>query len=163
MSEPNEPVDTANGPVSGTREPSADAPKMKPSENVSPAETTSPRDNGERGEQWRRDLALIALLLGVTGFLGVHVWVTRFGRGDEDIQVRVGSSDYKVDVNAASELELTLLPGIGPGLARRIAETRTRVGRFNGPEDLRKIRGIGPKTLEAMLPAVRFGPPSAEE
>jgi competence protein ComEA len=50
----------------------------------------------------------------------------------------------KLDVNAASEQELDSLPGIGPVLARRIVAARP----FNSADDLRRVRGIGPKKYE---------------
>ncbi|MBA3546245.1 MAG: helix-hairpin-helix domain-containing protein [Nannocystis sp.] len=44
-----------------------------------------------------------------------------------------------VDVNRASLLELESLPGIGPVLARRIADARP----FDRVDDLRRVAGIG--------------------
>ena len=44
-----------------------------------------------------------------------------------------------VDVNHASLLELESLPGIGPVLARRIADARP----FDRVDDLRRVSGIG--------------------
>ena len=51
-----------------------------------------------------------------------------------------------VDVNTASAEALQTLPGIGPALAARIVEHREKNGRFRSPDDLRKVRGIGPAT-----------------
>ena len=42
-----------------------------------------------------------------------------------------------------------LLPGIGPVLADRIVETRRREGGIRELEDLLKVPGIGPRTIEA--------------
>ncbi|MFC1791103.1 ComEA family DNA-binding protein [Gemmatimonadota bacterium] len=53
----------------------------------------------------------------------------------------------RVDLNRASSQELQTLTGIGPALARRILESRARDGPFRGPEDLLRVRGIGPATL----------------
>lgn len=57
----------------------------------------------------------------------------------------------KVDINAASTLELTKLPGVGPALATRIAEYRDKRP-FEKVEDLQRVRGIGPAKLEKMRP-----------
>jgi competence protein ComEA len=54
----------------------------------------------------------------------------------------------RVDVNRAGSDELETLPGIGPELALRIIEDRRKTGLFLKPEDLLRIRGIGPVTLE---------------
>jgi competence protein ComEA len=59
---------------------------------------------------------------------------------------------FEVDFNKADVPELMQLPGIGPALAQRIVESRKTDGPFSGLEDLRRVRGIGPKTLEQIRP-----------
>ena len=51
-----------------------------------------------------------------------------------------------VRINSASASELQQLPGIGPALAQRIVETRSR-GRFASVEDLLRVPGIGKAKL----------------
>jgi competence protein ComEA len=58
----------------------------------------------------------------------------------------------QIDVNAADWAELSLLPGIGEQLAKRIVADRTANGPFRDWDDLLRVRGIGPKTLEGMKP-----------
>ena len=55
-----------------------------------------------------------------------------------------------VDVNRATVEELARLPHVGPALATRIVASRTARGRFQTPEELRHVKGIGPKTYEAL-------------
>lgn len=55
-----------------------------------------------------------------------------------------------LDVNRAAVAELAALPGVGPGLAQRIVEERARRGRFDSPEALRYVLGMGPKKLAAI-------------
>jgi competence protein ComEA len=50
----------------------------------------------------------------------------------------------RVDLNAASAAELDALPGIGPVLAQRIVEHRTRNGPFESVAQLDDVPGIGP-------------------
>ena len=71
-----------------------------------------------------------------------------------------GWPDMRIDINAADAPALTLLPGIGPTLARRIVESRRAEGPFLDHDDLQRVRGIGPKTLEGMRPYLRPMPPA---
>ncbi|MGY1846042.1 MULTISPECIES: helix-hairpin-helix domain-containing protein [unclassified Blastococcus] len=50
----------------------------------------------------------------------------------------------RVDLNTAGVAELDALPGIGPVLAQRIVEHRTRSGGFRSVEELDDVPGIGP-------------------
>ena len=55
-----------------------------------------------------------------------------------------------LDLNRATVDELARLPGVGPSLARRILDERERRGRFDSPEALRQVMGVGPKKLAAL-------------
>jgi DNA uptake protein ComE-like DNA-binding protein len=54
----------------------------------------------------------------------------------------------KFAINAATEKELRLIPGIGPVMARRIIDARP----FRSADDLRKVNGIGDKKYETIRP-----------
>lgn len=62
-----------------------------------------------------------------------------------------------LDVNRAEAAELARLPGVGAGLAQRIVEERERRGRFDSPEALRYVLGMGPKKLAAIRPFITAG------
>ena len=62
----------------------------------------------------------------------------------------------RIDVNRALAADLELLPGVGPTLARRIVEQRDAHGGFANAEDLLRVRGIGPRTLERLRPLLAF-------
>jgi competence protein ComEA len=61
-----------------------------------------------------------------------------------------------IDINTATETELTQLPGVGPSLARRIVEYRTANGPFQLPDDLQNVSGIGASKFAKMEPYIRI-------
>jgi competence protein ComEA len=63
------------------------------------------------------------------------------------------SDDGVVNLNDASEDELTRLPGIGPGKARAIAEHR-HAHPFRRIDELTKVKGIGRKTFGRLRPYI---------
>jgi competence protein ComEA len=56
-----------------------------------------------------------------------------------------------MDINTAGYKELVSLPGIGPAKAAAIIDYRTSHGSFDSPDDLKKVKGIGAKTVEKVL------------
>ena len=60
-----------------------------------------------------------------------------------------------LDPNTASRDELMLLPGVGEVLATRIIEGRSD-GTYAQSQDLLRVKGISPKTLESMTASLRF-------
>lgn len=64
--------------------------------------------------------------------------------------------DGKLLINQADESKFTELPGIGPVLAKRISEDRNMNGPYRRIEDLRRVKGIGPKKIEALRGKVIF-------
>ena len=58
----------------------------------------------------------------------------------------------RVDINKASLLEISELPGISDNIAAAMVEERDRLGRFHSPEDLLGVKGIKAKRLQKILP-----------
>jgi len=54
----------------------------------------------------------------------------------------------KININKAQVTELTQLKRIGPKIGKRIVEYRENYGPFVLPEDIMKVKGIGPKTFK---------------
>ena len=61
------------------------------------------------------------------------------------------SASGLINVNTAPSEDLENLPGIGPVLAQWIIEARP----FSSVDDLRRVTGIGPATVERLRPLVR--------
>lgn len=55
-----------------------------------------------------------------------------------------------IDLNEATEEELQALPGIGPGLARRLLEDRERNGPFRSVDEVARVRGLGTARVAAL-------------
>ncbi|MFN3974257.1 MAG: ComEA family DNA-binding protein [Dehalococcoidia bacterium] len=86
---------------------------------------------------------------------GEKVTVPLAGRGGQAQEVTISAKDSTLlDLNTADAQALEALPGIGSVLAQRIVEFRTRYGPFTQVDDLLKVQGIGPKTLERLRPLV---------
>ena len=66
------------------------------------------------------------------------------------------SPNLKIDINHASATELQQLPSVGPVLSQRIIEAREKTP-FRTVDELRRVNGIGPKTLEKIRPFVTVG------
>jgi competence protein ComEA len=59
---------------------------------------------------------------------------------------------FQVDVNKADWPELIQLPGVGRTLAERLVAERQQNGAYRDVDDLRRVAGIGPRTLERIKP-----------
>lgn len=71
------------------------------------------------------------------------------------------TADGKVILNAASADELTKLPGVGMKRAQAIVALRTKLKRFKHATDLLRVKGIGPRGLQRMLPHLVLDAPAA--
>jgi competence protein ComEA len=120
-----------------------------------PQQPKKSADGGWRPVLRAADQAAVAglVFLALVG-MGAY-WVVQGGLRGELIEIdRAGPlvARFQVDVNAATWPELSQVPEIGETLARRIVESRDEAGRFVDHEDLLRVNGIGPRTLERMKP-----------
>jgi competence protein ComEA len=61
-----------------------------------------------------------------------------------------------LDPNTCPADSLELLPGVGPTIAERIVAARARGVHFARARDMQVVRGIGPRTVEALEPYLVF-------
>src|SRR5580704_9603856 len=66
-----------------------------------------------------------------------------------------------INLNTATSEELQLVPGIGSVTADKILQMRKSYGAFKSVDDLRAVRGIGPKRLEKMRKYLTVGKTSS--
>jgi len=60
--------------------------------------------------------------------------------------------EFRLDVNEVTWVEWVQMDGIGETLGHRIVEDRETNGPFRSIDDIQRVKGIGPKTLEKMRP-----------
>ncbi len=84
-----------------------------------------------------------------------------FAAPEPAVAVRSGGSELGgaslLDINTASAQELEALPSIGPVTAQAIVDYRTASGPFRSVEDIVKVKGIGPATLEKIKLLITVG------
>jgi competence protein ComEA len=117
--------------------------------------TSPPRDNWPRWSLRRSDqgVAGVVLILALA-LMSWHWWrqeMLKSRRIDVD-RTQVLVAQFQIDINSADWPEFALLPSVGEVLAKRIVEDRTTRGPFRDWNDLRRVRGIGPKTFEQIKP-----------
>jgi competence protein ComEA len=65
------------------------------------------------------------------------------------------SASNPLDLNRATIAQLDTLPGIGPVTAQRILDYRSKVGRINSVDELKKISGLGGAKFEEIKNLLR--------
>jgi comEA protein len=63
----------------------------------------------------------------------------------------------KININTAPASELETLPRIGPKVAQRIVDFRTKNGNFKRVEEIMKVQGIGEKVYETIKDLITVG------
>jgi len=85
----------------------------------------------------------------------IHSIVSRTEAPASKTAGKANLSSGAVSLSNASAAELDTLPGIGPATADKIIAYRNTNGPFQSVDELIKVKGIGPKKLEALRPYVR--------
>jgi competence ComEA-like helix-hairpin-helix protein len=73
---------------------------------------------------------------------------------DDDRSSRPAKKDVsgKLNLNTATEIQLMLLPTVGPSKAERIVVWRKKNGGFKRVADLRRVKGFGYRTFKRLEP-----------
>jgi len=92
-----------------------------------------------------------AVLLGI---LAIE-WIVIATETPDPLLLKRGEAfrqQFRVEINSATWVEWLQLEGIGPSLAHRIVAYRKLNGPFQAIEDVGRVPGIGPATLDRIRP-----------
>ena len=120
----------------------------------------------QRRIQWIVAVTLVVHLLGAGTILaqgtpGTSSMPGKAGTAVEQGKAGMGAMPSKtalININSADEAQLTSLKGIGQTKAKAIVQYRQEHGPFKTVDDLKKVHGIGDKTVASLKPFVTVGP-----
>lgn len=73
---------------------------------------------------------------------------------EKEHQAEQEEAYLSININTADKKTLAKLNGVGPVTADLIIEFREQYGAFQSVDELTKVKGIGPKTLEKLAPYI---------
>ncbi len=100
-----------------------------------------------------------AIVLGVAAIVGLGWSLNHQANEHERIAASPDPIKLLIDLNHADSESLEMLPSIGPKIAERIVEDRELNGPYESIEDLDRVSGIGPKTIDRVQDWVMVSPP----
>jgi competence protein ComEA len=123
---------------------------------ATPSATNDPAVDDDVWLQWTaRDRWFLAILtLVILALLGIQ-FARLAGWGLRPLEVvrpEDRKYEFKIDVNNASWVEWIQLEGIGEATAKKIVADREANGPFVSVDDVQRVKGIGPATLEKIRP-----------
>lgn len=97
-----------------------------------------------------RDQWLVVIVSVVVVALLAVKWqkLRDIDRSEIIVQRKTEDIGYQIDLNSATWVELTQLRDVGAVTAQAIVTNREEFGSFSSIDDLQRVRGIGPKTVE---------------
>ena len=114
-----------------------------------------------RGQQQHQGIQSFAFLMGICLCIVGHSWLA-WGHGGDEVSGVIALSG-RLNPNEAPVASLMRLPGIGAVRAAAIVAYREQFSRqddgrrpFYRCDDLQKIKGIGPKTVEKIRDYLEF-------
>jgi competence protein ComEA len=140
------------------------APSPAPPQNwpaLAPSPVQVPSSLAAADGAWPRaaQQAVAGLLLAALALVGWHLYARQAwtARPTEIEPI------LRIDLNRADRAELLQLRGIGDKLADNIEAYRREHGPFRSIDELRRVPGIGLKTLERLRPFLIVEPPEDDE
>lgn len=134
---------------------------------VAPADVAPASEHDEQSQAPRRiwgmtqpDQWFLAAVVTAALLLMLVHWLRLSGWGAHVVEIERQEAqwrEYRVEINSANWIEWSQLEGIGQKLAERIVSDREQNGPFTSIDDLQRVKGIGPKTIERLRPWLRLG------
>jgi competence protein ComEA len=107
----------------------------------------------------KRPQLFLRVLLSVFALVMLWQWLSLVRQQPTAVTIERGAAfrdTFRVDVNHAGWVEWLQLEGIGQSLAHRIVADRELNGPFSSINDLSRVPGIGPKTLDRIRPWLKI-------
>jgi competence ComEA-like helix-hairpin-helix protein len=98
----------------------------------------------------RRNKSIIAVIVAALGLGSAGTWLARNGSGLTGSSAPVQGT-LRVNINTSTLTELESIPGIGEARAKHVVAGRP----YASVDELIKVSGIGPKSLEDLRPYVK--------
>ena len=108
--------------------------------------------NGIGSKRWRKAILTAICLVAMALAAGAGPAAAAEA---EDAGTADGAVARQIDINKATAVELTAIPGVGNAIAQRIVEFRDKQGPFRRVEDLLKVKGIGEKSFQKIRSHVK--------
>jgi competence ComEA-like helix-hairpin-helix protein len=96
----------------------------------------------------RRNKSIIAIIVAALGLGSGGAWLARNGSSGSSTPVQ---GTLRVNINTSTLTELESIPGIGEARAKHVVAGRP----YTSVDELIKVSGIGPKSLEDLRPYVK--------
>ena len=146
--------DEASADSSEVDEPSSAEPASDESQTVEQPK----RSQSHEPDQFTLSRSNQAVAMGLAAIvivLAILQWGRLSGWGLRPVEIGElppVTNEFRLNINNATAIQWSQLDGIGEVLADRIVQDRTDRGAFETIDDLTRVEGIGPSTLEQIRP-----------
>lgn len=111
-----------------------------------------PESIAARTQSQARTFATVCLCVGI-----LWLAVTMLFEKEPSAESSTSIATTPIDINQADWMTFSQLDGIGPTMAFRIVADREHFGRFESVDDIQRVEGIGPLTLDRIRSRLTIG------
>jgi len=103
----------------------------------------------------RKEIFVLSVLIAALVVINAVNFINR-RKLDKSLTMVIEEGRAPVSLNSAGSSDLEDLPGIGPALAERIIAFRTECGGYRNLDELKKVKGVGEKLFQKILPFIKL-------